>query len=1288
MGTKYLYKFLILINLTLVLSFLSSAASQEELGNHLKKYLELTESQKTTRVFRFADGYPRVGMYALTDQDSMLWFAIYNPAKYYVFTGTDFIDVLATNELAQEDSIAFDIQTDDKTPYLVGKKAIYKWLGYKLQAYKWPSHDRILEAYNAGKEQVYIFGERGYGVLSCNSWNYYRYKGFTLSRGDKFVDSMYSKEQGRLIWLDQVIGNEDSIRISIIQEGKRNYSTVPLGKHGLDRTNKWLMGNHVEDGHLIFALHNGKYVYSLKKADKHISQIDLPQGRTCSGVSKFKNKVVIITETDSKENWIVSLNQLDFVSLKLKEIQSMRLIFSEKELISWLGIYYMGVLQPLQVPEYISSIYEDKYLKVVNFDKSRIESISFSNNMLWSRYNRDNLPNSIDVAIQDKEYADICSYERVIFDDKGNYSIERIATLKDIERYQIYGSHIDGYTLYYTDHQGLNALPLSRNTEKVAEAKSRGKYNSAFMSSNSPSSFIRDYTLVNLSDRLILVQRQLEGETFFLNFYEYKDGNFSLIDKVSDKTIQSKYLWGHFPSISDYEIDYEHAAIIFRNNKNWWIFNALTKGISNTKTSGSYYNGGVNFVVNNSEKKVVPYSRLMSAETFDYNRWHLFKKYTAYPIEDYMKTGFAGMMINTSVIDETNGSLYVNGRKKYSYSNGMYQLDDYSLEVIDTVSISPPGPVITLRYPTYRYNLSNGEVILHPHWLRVLRNQDGRLYVIYKNKTGANGTITIRRLVNGVALSKKDDPVISWKDLQNAVIEEQKRMNNDLFLRIGNSIHYLENGIWHKRYIPELESYTNVYNGITIGQNIYLGLDSKIMKIMEDGSCFTYGENYGIPKGSIRLVSYKGKIFINTGSAIYEFHEPKQNARIALLGFSAKDKLVSATQQHSFDYKTNSFRFPVYILNTLYPERCILEYQLKGFNDTPVRIPFTKEIRFDNLKPGSYSFSYTATTETGQKVSSPVVKFVILPPFYATWWAYLIYALVGSAVIYGIFKLRTRQLKRQNLALEKTVEQRTAELKERQQRIQESIEYASLIQKSILPQREELIQRFRQHFVIWKPRDIVGGDFYWLYVNEAGETFFAVIDCTGHGVPGALLSMTVNSLLDKLVKDGGICSPAEILTRMHREIGAALHQTEAQTQQDGIEIALIKINPSSQTLTFSGGGLHLLHYDPESKDTSHLRGNKHGLGGLKWHAELVFDEQVIPYAEKQRIYLYTDGILDQPVAEAEKPKRLGSVAWLEFLSSIASLPMEEQETNCNELIGRMLACHEQRDDITVVGIEL
>lgn len=1288
MNTKYVNRIVIFVFLTSILGFLKSAASQDELENHLKKYLELTESQKTTRVFKFADGYPIVSMYALTDQDSMLWFAIYNPAKYYVFTGTGFIDVLATNKLAMEDSIASHLQTDDKTPYLVGKKAIYKWLGYKLQAYIWPSNDRILEAYIAGDDEVYICGERGYGILSSNGWNYYHYKGFTLRKGDKYVDSMFSKEQRRLIWIDQVAGKEDSLRIAIIEKGNRNVSFIALGAHGIEPYN-WLLNEHDYKGNLIFALRNGKNIYSLKKKDNHIKQTALPKGIYCSSISKFQKQVVVITENNSKENWIVNISQLNIESLQMILLKSIKPTYSESMVKTYLGIYYLGDLN------YIHSVHNDyffygnkiKDLNILNFDTLEVMDMSFNENIIWSEYNRNGQKNSIDLVLQDPKFPDSSIYRKIEFDNTGTYSKKDIATLRDIEFYQIMFSFLDSSYLYYADTQGLNRLPLSGNVKRIIEAKSFGKYSSALVSSNNPNSYISDFNLYNLDNNLVLVQRQLDNDIASLIIYSYSDNQFRLLHKYSEKFKPRTRNMLNFQEIFYYGIDYQKASIDFRHKRSWYSFESPTLKIVKASTTGNFYLLGETLLFDKLHGNIKTINQLQKTEYYIYDKWNFIRTFKPSTFTEYRKTPNSDLPIFDAVLDYSSGILYVQGRKDLMYSMSMTRYNDIGRDIVDSVYISSPGSIINMRYPTFSYNLTNGKIKLHPHWLTVLQNSDGKLYVIYKDRPGESGKISIRSLVNGEAKSNTHDADIPWDDYKSENID-QKRMNNNLLLRMGNRIYYLENGKWYQRLVPELENYTDVFNGITIGNTIYLGLDSKIMKILADGTCFTYGENEGIPQGDIRLVSYKDKIFINTGSAIYEFHEPEQNARIVLSGFSAKDKLVTAKLQHSFDYKANSFRFPVYILNTLYPEKCILEYQLKGFNDTPVRIPFTKEIRFDNLKPGSYSFSYTSTTETGQKVSSPVVKFVILPPYYATWWAYLIYVGMGSAAIYGIFKLRTRQLQRRNLALEKTVELRTSELKERQQRIQESIEYASLIQKSILPQREELIQRFRQHFVIWKPRDIVGGDFYWLYVNEAGETFFAVIDCTGHGVPGALLSMTVNSLLDKLVKDGGICSPAEILTRMHREIGAALHQTEAQTQQDGIEIALIKINPSSQTLTFSGGGLHLLHYDPESKVTSHLRGNKHGLGGLKWHAELVFEEQVIPYAEKQRIYLYTDGILDQPVAEAEKLKRLGSVAWLEFLGSIAGLPMEEQETNCNELISRMLACHEQRDDITVVGIEL
>jgi len=139
-------------------------------------------------------------------------------------------------------------------------------------------------------------------------------------------------------------------------------------------------------------------------------------------------------------------------------------------------------------------------------------------------------------------------------------------------------------------------------------------------------------------------------------------------------------------------------------------------------------------------------------------------------------------------------------------------------------------------------------------------------------------------------------------------------------------------------------------------------------------------------------------------------------------------------------------------------------------------------------------------------------------------------------------------------------------------------------------------------------------------------------------------------------------------------------------QQDGIEIALIRIDKAAKKLCFSGAGLHLLHYSLNGLE--HVRGDRYGLGGLKWHQELAFNEVVIPYKEQSRIYLYTDGIIDQPQVDKTKIRRFGHPKWLEFIGTIAEKPLSEQQESCLELLDGMLAFHEQRDDITVIGIGL
>jgi len=155
---------------------------------------------------------------------------------------------------------------------------------------------------------------------------------------------------------------------------------------------------------------------------------------------------------------------------------------------------------------------------------------------------------------------------------------------------------------------------------------------------------------------------------------------------------------------------------------------------------------------------------------------------------------------------------------------------------------------------------------------------------------------------------------------------------------------------------------------------------------------------------------------------------------------------------------------------------------------------------------------------------------------------------------------------------------------------------------------------------------------------------------------------------------------------MHREIGATMHQDREHTQQDGIEIALLKIEGNS--LIFCGAGLHLLFYNQETSTLQQIRGDKRGLGGLKWHSELNFTEHKFTYKPSLRLYLYTDGIIDQPVPRHDRVMRLGHPDWLDLVSGWAEYPLEEQLDLFNERIATMLEYHEQRDDITIIGLKI
>ncbi|TGK15231.1 GAF domain-containing protein [Leptospira fluminis] len=274
--------------------------------------------------------------------------------------------------------------------------------------------------------------------------------------------------------------------------------------------------------------------------------------------------------------------------------------------------------------------------------------------------------------------------------------------------------------------------------------------------------------------------------------------------------------------------------------------------------------------------------------------------------------------------------------------------------------------------------------------------------------------------------------------------------------------------------------------------------------------------------------------------------------------------------------------------------------------------------------------------------------------------------------------------------LEDKVTERTKELARanddlalKNQHITDSITYSLNIQQAILPADELLSKTLAEYFVVFRPKDIVSGDFYWFYKQEEA-VFLAAVDCTGHGVPGALMSMIGNTLLNQIVTEAGISDPALILESLHEKVRQALKQDREQTNSgDGMDICLLKIEKGN--LFFAGAKRPI--FIGKGGILSEIKGDRASIGGRQTEETRKFTTHSIPLEQEVRtsVYLTTDGFMDQPNPNREK---IGTKGFLNFLGTIEHLPCTEQKERLESFLSAHQNGEAQRDDITLVGLVL
>ncbi|WP_375055719.1 biofilm regulation protein phosphatase SiaA [Zobellella sp. DQSA1] len=287
------------------------------------------------------------------------------------------------------------------------------------------------------------------------------------------------------------------------------------------------------------------------------------------------------------------------------------------------------------------------------------------------------------------------------------------------------------------------------------------------------------------------------------------------------------------------------------------------------------------------------------------------------------------------------------------------------------------------------------------------------------------------------------------------------------------------------------------------------------------------------------------------------------------------------------------------------------------------------------------------------------------------------------------FGVMAEKIRSHTEELEQKVQSRTRELEEaniqmRQahQQINDSIDYASLIQRAILPDQQLTQVLGEHHFVLWHPRDVVGGDFY-LFQPGAEDAFLVgVVDCAGHGVPGALMTMLARAALDHAIREQGLVSPAAILQLADRTLRGMLQDCDLpRGLATNMDVGLAYVAPRERRLVFSGAKMSLYYSDGERVEE--CKGIRRTLLDRR---DARFEDMPLPLRSDDIYYLATDGYLDQ--AGGEKGFGLGSSQFRELLRTHAVLPLTEQAEALGRALDDYRGAHPQRDDITLLAFKI
>lgn len=360
-------------------------------------------------------------------------------------------------------------------------------------------------------------------------------------------------------------------------------------------------------------------------------------------------------------------------------------------------------------------------------------------------------------------------------------------------------------------------------------------------------------------------------------------------------------------------------------------------------------------------------------------------------------------------------------------------------------------------------------------------------------------------------------------------------------------------------------------------------------------------------------------------------------------------------------------------------------YFLEGADKNWSQPSSINHIELTNLYEGDYVLKVKAMDDYGNSSYEYSLPFSITPPWYRTTFAYVSYGIIFILIIVGAVRISSNGLKKIIAQRTREIEEQKHIVEEKNKEIIDSISYAKRLQTAILPDDKTIQRLFPQSFVLYKPKDIIAGDFFWLEVVD-NKILFAVCDCTGHGVPGAMVSIVGANSLNRCVKEFGLTEPAKILDELTRLVEETFSHSESDVK-DGMDVSLCCLDPKTGMLQWSGANNPLWIGRKNSAgtiDIEEIKADKQPIG--KFDNRKPFTNHSIQLKKDDVIYLFSDGYADQ--FGGEKGKKFKYSQLKDLIGEFFNLPLQAQKAQFDQKFEVWRGEMEQTDDVCLWTVKI